>query len=147
MLPQVFDFLLAYATTNLADISNGIAEYQLGPPIALRPLLSMQEYLSFSRKLLLGFGLVFELPLVIFFLSLIGLVTHRGLWRFNRWWIVLSFVLAAILTPPDVVSQCLMAVPLIVLYNLSIIIAFVVTRRREARDAALDTGHPINDEP
>ena len=93
----------------------------------------MQQYLDLAKKLLLGFGLVFELPLLIFFLSSIGVVTHRSLWKFNRWAIVLAFVISAILTPPDVVSQTFMAGPLIVLYNLSILVAYVVTKRRERR--------------
>ncbi len=133
VLPQVFEFLLGYSTRNLAEIKSLGKQFDLGEQVALLPLLSMQEYLSFARKLLLGFGLVFELPLAIFFMSLIGLVTHRGLWKFNRWWIVLSFVISAILTPPDVISQTMMAGPLVVLYNLSIIIAWIVTKRREAR--------------
>ena len=82
----------------------------------------------------LGFGLVFEMPMLIFFLSWVGLVTHRSLWKFNKYAIVLSFIIGAILTPgPDVISQLLMATPMIGLYNLSIIVAWVVTRRREAR--------------
>jgi sec-independent protein translocase protein TatC len=64
---------------------------------------------------MLAFGAVFELPLLLYFLSIIGMVTHRGLWKFNRWFIVIAFVVGAILTPtPDVVSQLLMALPMIV---------------------------------
>ena len=98
----------------------------------------MQEYLGFARKLLIGFGLVFELPLIIFFLSIVGVVDHRKLWKFNRWWIVCSFLLAAALTPPDVVSQLMMAGPLIVLYNLSIIVSWIITAKRERKQRALD---------
>lgn len=137
VLPAVFDFLLGYASADLASIKSAIgSEYRLAEhSVALKPTLFIQEYLKFSRKLLIGFGIVFELPLMIFFLSWIGVVTHRSLWKFNRWWVVLSFVISAALTPPDIVSQILMAGPLIVLYNLSIIIAWIVTRRREKRDA------------
>lgn len=140
VLPQVLDFLIGYATDDVAKQTALLQDSAPGAGVSLVPLLTMQEYLGFARKLLLGFGVVFELPLLIFFLSLIGMVTHRSLWRFNRWWIVLSFILAALLTPPDVVSQLLMAGPLIVLYNLSIGLAFIVTKRREARQAALDRG-------
>ena len=142
VLPQVLEFLISFATADLAKQSALINEAAPGAKLSLVPLLTMQQYLSFVRKLLLGFGVVFELPLFIFFLSLIGMVTHRGLWRFNRWWIVISFVMAAALTPPDVVSQLLMAAPLIVLYNLSIGISFIVTRRREAKEARLASGSP-----
>jgi sec-independent protein translocase protein TatC len=138
VLPVIFDFFLGYATGNMAKIT-GLAglDYNIGQDVALRPHLFMQEYLDLARKMLLGFGVVFELPLLILFLSAIGVVTHRGLWKFNRWAIVLSFVVGAILTPPDVVSQTMMSVPLVLLYNLSIGISYVVTRRRERREAAL----------
>lgn len=143
VLPQVFDFLLGYSSSNIAEIKGALGQYDVGPSVALKPMLSMEQYLGFSRKLLLGFGLVFELPLLIFFLSLVGVVTHRSLWKFNRWWCVLAFIIGAVLTPPDVVSQLMMAGPLIVLYNLSIVIAWVVTRRREANEAALASGESI----
>jgi sec-independent protein translocase protein TatC len=101
------------------------------------PMLAMGMYLDLIRDLMLAFGAVFELPLLIYFLSLIGMVTHRGLWKFNRWFIVMAFVIGAVLTPtPDVVSQLLMALPMIVLYNLSIILSWSVTRKREREQAA-----------
>lgn len=138
VLPQAYDFLIGYADANLASMSNALGQsYQIGSQVALRPELFMEPYIDLTKKFLLGFGIIFELPLLIFFLSLVGLVTHRGLWRFNRWAVVLSFIVGAILTPgPDVVSQLLMACPMIALYNLSILIAWVVTRRRERRAAA-----------
>ena len=64
---------------------------------------------------------------------MIGMVTHRSLWKFNRWAIILSFVLSAILTPPDPVSQVAMAGPLIILYNLSIVVSYFITRGKEKR--------------
>src|SRR5262249_4160459 len=89
------------------------------------------------RDSMLAFGLVFEMPLLIYFLALVGLVTHRGLWKFNRWFVVLAFIIGAVLTPgPDVVSQFLMAMPMIVLYNISILFAWRVTVRRERAEAA-----------
>jgi sec-independent protein translocase protein TatC len=134
VLPAVTEFLLSYSAQNVADLAKVTGAQGLEMP--LQPLLSMQDYLGYARKLLLGFGLVFELPLLIFFLSLAGVVTHRGLWKFNRWWMVLSFLIAAALTPPDVISQAMMAGPLIVLYNLSILIALVITKRRERKERA-----------
>jgi sec-independent protein translocase protein TatC len=133
ILPAAFRFFLSYSTSNLAGIGDASSA------LSLAPLLGMDAYLSFAKKLLLAFGLVFELPLVITFLAIAGAVTHRGLWRFNRWFVVLSFVVAALLTPgPDVISQVGMALPLIALYNLSIIIAWLITRKRERAAAALD---------
>lgn len=138
VLPAGYRFFLDYSTHNLAEIRRGIGvDYSVADAIALQPLLGMDAYLSFVKKLLLGFGLVFELPLVLFFLSLARVVTHRGLWRFNRWFTVIAFVVAAILTPgPDVISQVLMALPMIVLYNVSIVLAYLVARRRAAAAAA-----------
>lgn len=102
------------------------------------PMIMMQDYLDLTRNMMLAFGAVFELPLLILFLSMIGLVTHRGLWKFNRWFIVIAFVVGAILTPsPDVVSQLMMATPMIVLYNASILVSWYVTAKRERKDAAL----------
>ncbi|RMH37134.1 MAG: twin-arginine translocase subunit TatC [Deltaproteobacteria bacterium] len=136
VLPYAYDFFLGYADANLASMNSLIGEFRIGSAdVALRPVLMMQDYLDLSKRLLLGFGLVFEMPLVIFFFSVIGVVTHRGLWKFNRYAIVLAFVFAAILTPPDPVSQVAMAIPLVALYNLSIGVSWLVTRRRERRDA------------
>lgn len=132
VLPIAFDFFLGYTSSSIATVG--------GQQVALEAIPTIDKYLSLERKLLLGFGLVFELPLVIFFLSLVGAVTHRGLWKFNRWWLILSFLLSAALTPPDVFSQTLMAGPLIVLYNLSIGISYIITKRRERKEAALMTG-------
>ena len=138
VLPFAYEFFLDYADANLSSMKSVLGAYQIGDvDVGLHPMLMMKDYLDLAKKLLLGFGLVFELPLVLFFLSMIGLVTHRSLWKFNRYAIVLAFIFAAILTPPDPVSQVAMALPLVVLYNLSIVAAYFVTRRREKRDAAL----------
>ena len=102
-------------------------------------MLSMLEYLDITRDSMLAFGAIFEMPLLIYFLALVGLVTHRTLWKFSRWFIVLAFVIGAVLTPgPDVVSQFLMATPMIVLYNISILFAWRVTIRRERKAKALE---------
>ncbi|MGB6010680.1 MAG: twin-arginine translocase subunit TatC [Desulfobacterales bacterium] len=87
----------------------------------IRPLPSMREYLSFASKLLLAFGVVFELPLVITFLAKLGMVSVSFLKKNRKYALLLFFVGAAILTPPDVVTQIMMALPLMVLYEISII--------------------------
>ncbi len=118
----------------------------------LQPMIMMQDYLDLTRDMMLAFGAVFELPLLIYFLAMVGLVTHRSLWKFNRWFVVIAFVVGAILTPsPDVVSQIMMAAPMIILYNLSIIFAWRVTLKREregkdlaAREAAADAAERSN---
>ena len=101
------------------------------------PALTMSAYLDLARDMMLAFGAVFEMPVVIYLLAKMGLVTHKSLWRFNRWFVVLAFIIGAILTPSaDVVSQCLMALPMIALYNLSIIIAWVVVRNKAKQAGA-----------
>jgi sec-independent protein translocase protein TatC len=87
----------------------------------IRPLPSMREYLSFASKLLLAFGLVFELPLIITFLAKLGMVSVSFLKKNRKYALLLFFIGAAILTPPDVVTQIMMALPLILLYEISII--------------------------
>lgn len=86
----------------------------------IRPLPSMREYLSFASKLLLAFGLVFELPLIITFLAKLGMVSVSFLKKNRKYALLLFFVGAAILTPPDVVTQVMMALPLMLLYEISI---------------------------
>jgi sec-independent protein translocase protein TatC len=102
-------------------------------------MLTMQEYLDLSRFSMIAFGAIFEMPLLIYFLAMVGLVTHRSLWKFSRWFIVLAFIIGAVLTPgPDVVSQFMMAAPMIILYNISIVLAWRVTVRRERKAKALE---------
>jgi len=86
-------------------------------------LPSIGDYVSFFTKLLLGFGLAFELPVVTFFLASMGLVTDKTLIGFFRYALVLIFLTSALLTPPDVLTQFLMAGPMILLYGISILIA------------------------
>ena len=91
----------------------------------------MSEYVSFFGKLMLGFGIAFEMPVVTYFLAKLGLVTDRTLIDFSRYAIVVIFILAAVLTPPDLFSQLAMSVPLLVLYGVSIIIAKIVNPEKE----------------
>jgi sec-independent protein translocase protein TatC len=101
----------------------------------IQALPSVKQYFSFAIKLLLAFGLVFELPVVMFFLARMGLVTSELLRRKRKYAILLTFVLASILTPPDVVTQLMMAGPLIILYEISIFIAQLAGKRRAAKQA------------
>ncbi len=84
---------------------------------------SIGKYVSFFTKLLFGFGLAFELPVFTFFLAIIGVVNDQNLKDFFKYAVVLIFVLSALLTPPDIITQFLMAGPLILLYGVSIYIA------------------------
>jgi sec-independent protein translocase protein TatC len=99
--------------------------------IGVAPQIRISEYLSFAARMLLAFGVTFELPVFTFFLARIGLVTHRMLLSSFRYAIVVIFIVAAVLTPgPDVASQMMMACPLLLLYVLSIGVAFVFGRRK-----------------
>jgi sec-independent protein translocase protein TatC len=96
----------------------------------IKPMPSLREYFSFSLKLLLAFGVIFELPLFIFFLARLGLVTAASLRKKRKYAILLSFVVAAILTPPDGITQILMAGPLIILYEIGIYVALFFGKKK-----------------
>ncbi|ALV65123.1 twin-arginine translocase subunit TatC [Campylobacter fetus] len=89
-------------------------------------LPSIGDYVGFFTKLIVAFGISFELPVVTFFLAKLGMIDDKALKGFFRYAIVIIFIFAAIMTPPDVLSQFLLAIPLIALYALSIFIAKVV---------------------
>lgn len=91
----------------------------------------ISEYVTFFSKLIIGFGVAFELPVATFFLAKMGLVTEKTLINFFRYAVIIIFVFSAVLTPPDVVTQLLMAIPLLILYVISIGIAKIVNPHTE----------------
>jgi len=95
-------------------------------------LPSIGEYVGFFTKLLFGFGIAFELPVITFFLAKLGLVTDKTLIGFFRYAIVIIFAVSALLTPPDVLTQFLMAGPLLLLYGFSILIAKYVNPEKNS---------------
>jgi sec-independent protein translocase protein TatC len=107
----------------------------------LSPMFSIKEYLAFGLRLLLMFGLVFELPLVSYILSRIGIINHRLLSKYRRHAIVAIFVVAAVFTPPDVFSQLMMAAPLLVLYEISIWVAYFFGKKVPAEETP-ETSQP-----
>lgn len=117
VFPYGFQFFLGYAT-----------EF-------IKPMPSVKEYFSFSTSMLFAFGFIFELPLFMFFLSVMGIVTHKTLRKYRKFAILGNFVVAAILTPPDVVSQCLMAGPLCVLYEIGIWVAYIFGKKPKEPEA------------
>jgi sec-independent protein translocase protein TatC len=110
-LPIGFKFLLGFATD------------------FIKPLPSMKEYLSFSIKFLFAIGLVFEFPVVLVLLARIGVVDAKTLARQRKYAILLIFIFAAILTPPDIISQVIVALPMIGLYELSILLSRIFGRK------------------
>ncbi len=107
VFPMIFSFLVTYGT-NVGGIN---------------AMLSMGAYLTLASRLLIAFGLVFELPIVIFFLARLGIVDHKWLAKNRKFALLLAFVMGAVLTPPDIFSQASIALPFIVLYEIGIIVA------------------------
>lgn len=108
VVPLAFGFLIAFGSA------------------LFTALPSIGEYVGFFTKILFGFGISFEMPVVIFFFAKLGLVDDKMLKDFFRYAIVIIFTIAAILTPPDILSQFLMATPLTILYGISILVAKAV---------------------
>ena len=108
-------------------------------PEHVQMTVGISQLFSMVAKLSVAFGLVFQLPLVIFLLTLLGLVSPR--WLIQQWRIALLIMLvfSAVLTPPDVISQIAMAVPLFLLYIISALVSMLVERRKEARAGSVDT--------
>ena len=106
VIPFGFDFLINFGGTD-----------------QFTALPSIGEYVSFFTKLLFGFGLAFEMPVITFVLAVMGLVTDRTLKDFFRYALVIIFMASALLTPPDILTQFLMAGPMVILYGVSILIA------------------------
>lgn len=106
----------------------------------LVPMISVGNYLSFSTKLILAFGVVFQLPVVVFFLSKLGILRSKTLRQNRRYAILIIFIVAAILTPPDVISQIMMAIPLLLLYEVGIWVARLMERGRSQAEEPLEDG-------
>ena len=125
--------------------------YYVAMPVALKFLLGFQgdiggvqqealpgvgNYLSFVTKFIFGFGVAFLTPVLLMLLERAGIVTRRQLVAGRRYAIVGAFVIAAVLTPPDILSQLLLAVPLVLLYELALVAIWITERRRDKSAAA-----------
>lgn len=122
VFPTIFSFLVNYGTA-----VSGV-----------EAMLSMGAYLTLATRLLIAFGLVFELPIVIFFLARMGIVDHIWLAKNRKYALLLAFVIGAALTPPDVISQISIAVPFVVLYEVGIIVARLFGKKKEVDEALVD---------
>ncbi len=124
IFPMAWTFFLSFETMG----GDGALPIQLEAKVA--------EYLSLVMKLIFAFGLSFELPLLLTLMARVGLTSSKGLADKRKYSIVMAFVAAAILTPPDPISQISLAVPIILLYEVSIIAVRIVEKRKGKRDAA-----------
>ena len=107
-------------------------------PFEIEPMVRMDDMVGFMLSMLLGTGAAFELPVVLAVMGWLGLVTARGLWKFNKYALILSAVVGGVLTPgPDVLSQVLMAGPLFGLFNVSILLVWMIERARRKKLEAL----------
>jgi len=122
VIPTAFEFFIAFSS-----------EF-------LKPMVSFREYLSFTMKFLLAFGVSFELPVFIFFMTKAGILNVRILTSYRRYAILIIFIVAAVLTPsPDAFSQILMAIPLMLLYEIGIVVARRVEKTAgKDKEAALE---------
>jgi len=105
-------------------------------PAELTGSFTVDNYLTILFGMTLAFGVIFELPLVIAMLARVGIVTPEFLVKWRRYWVVAAFIIGAVLTPADPISQSLMAIPLVVFYEVGIILARIMVRKRNARIAA-----------
>ena len=121
VFPYGFKFFVSFATEDI------------------QALPSVKQYFSFAIRLLLAFGLVFEMPVVVLFLTKIGLITPDSMKKFRKFAILCSFILSAILTPPDVATQLMMALPIIILYEISIFLSKAIYRKKEEKSETKET--------
>ncbi|WP_291440615.1 twin-arginine translocase subunit TatC [Desulfovibrio sp.] len=122
VFPYAFNFFVSFATEEIVAMPK------------------VSDYLSFVLKLILAFGIIFEMPLFAFFLARMGVVTAAMMRQVRRYAILGIFIVAAILTPPDVVSQLLMACPMLILYEISIWVAAAFGRKPKTEKDADDGG-------
>ncbi len=118
VLPLGLKFLLSFQTSSL------------------KPMITIGEYLSFATRISLAFGLVFELPLVVGIFSWLGILTPAFMRQKRRHSYVIIFILSALLTPADAASMIMMAIPLLLLFESSIYLSVVITRKRKRNEAA-----------
>jgi sec-independent protein translocase protein TatC len=102
--------------------------------------INIRSYIGTLTSICLATGLVFELPIVAFFLTKIGIVTPAFMKKYRKHSILVIFILAAIITPPDIFSQTLVAIPLLILYEISILISAAVIRSKEKEHADFMSG-------
>ena len=115
VLPRAYEFLL-----------------KLGG--SFQPMIEIKDYLDLTDTIILGFGLIFEMPVIVAFLAMFGLVSARFLWTKFKYAILVIFILAGVLSPtPDAITQCIYAGPMVMLYLISILVAALFGWRRRRK--------------
>lgn len=138
---MLFFLGVAFGYFMLAPLSiHFLSSYEVSPDVINQ--INIRSYIGTITSICLATGVVFELPIIAFFLTKIGLITPEFMRKFRKHAIVVIFILAAIITPPDVFSQTLVAIPLLLLYEISILISARVMRQKEK-----DSNAFMNDEP
>ena len=127
VIPLAWEFFASFETSGV----DGNLAMTLEPKV--------DQYLSLVMRLIFAFGVAFELPVLLILLAKVGIVSAQGLRDKRKYAIVVAFVAAAILTPPDVISQVLLAVPIILLYEISIVAAHFIEKKRAEEAAAADS--------
>ena len=107
--------------------------YSLGTE-SIEPTINITEYIGFAVQIIIVAGLIFELPVASYLLTYFGLIGPKFLKKYRRYGIIVIFIIAAFITPPDPGSQVLMALPLLLLYEISIGISYIAARRRETKE-------------
>lgn len=126
----VFAYMLAFPLT--FGYFLGFAGTHESGALTIAPVVTMESYIEFVTQMVLGFGIIFEIPIILSFLSLVGIVNHKMLIKFARYYILVAFIAAAILTPPDVTSQLVMAIPACLLYGVSIGLVWLMEKKTAA---------------
>ncbi len=137
IIPMAWQFFLSFQQLAPTD--------GLGLPIQFEG--KVNEYLSLIMSLIFAFGIAFELPVLLTLLAKVGIVSSAGLASRRRYAVVIAFVVAAVVTPPDIISQIGLAIPLILLYEISIWSAKLIERNRAKEEAKRDADLGLNDEP
>jgi sec-independent protein translocase protein TatC len=122
---------------SFAEIFPGTLQFKIEPAVM------MDEVVGFMLAMLMGTGVAFELPVLLSVMGWMGLVKAKSLWKFNKYALILSFLVGGVLTPgPDVLSQVLMATPLFGLYNVSILVVWLIERgaRKRLQELEKQTG-------
>ena len=153
LTPKERRYLLGFLPGALLAFAAGVAfGYFILTPPALHflltfggdvavPMIRVSNIINLMIRLLFWMGLAFETPLVMYLLAQLGIVNARKLARFRRYWVVVAFILAAIITPTfDPVNQALVAAPLLVLYELGILLARLAGRSRRSSEAITPSG-------